>query len=310
MSLERLETRDHLILSLGYVLDPLRRVLFREPFVEMSRHDEIRFTKALDEDLEHWKEDLRTYANYKDLFYDKEFEYIINVLEQVCYSIKTKWTTLELDEIAVEQVRYSDLVGEAINGIRRIDVDLTDEIIHAQNPFRSYRLFRSLCSNASKRIEIFDAYLDDSVFHRYLSDLQPDVDVKLITDETIMVPSADKRNDLIRDRILAVSELLAQERSDHYWFLVVPSLHDRHLRVNDDLFHLGGSLKDAAKNDAFTLTTVDANDAIITTLDNFVSTARAWYEPGLARHRRWCPNCKLASDVHVNRKCVACSTPT
>ena len=180
---------------------------------------------------------------------------------------------------------FQDSYFKTIELIRAVPVDVEDIIFPSNNPYRSYLLFRSLCSNASNRIEIFDPYVDATVFHRYLSDLQPDVDVKVITDETIML-ARKKKDEPIRDRVIAVSELLAHERPNHYWLLVVPSLHDRHLRVDDVLFHLGGSMKDAAKNDSFTLGRLDATDGVNRLLDGYVSAATPWYQPGMPNHRR------------------------
>ena len=261
------------------------RVIFQEPLAAISRHERLRIEQQFKRDLKDWCERLDAFCDCMGVKYDFEYGEIVDLTQRLHLNLNctTSLSSIELLQLCRRGLQANYF--KTIEWIRAVPVDIGDIIFEPNNPYRSYLLFRSLCSNASRRIEIFDPYLDATVFHRYLSDIQSDVDVKVITDETIML-SRKKKDEPIRDRIVAVSELLAHERPEHYRFLVVPSLHDRHLRVDDDLFHLGGSMKDAAKNDPFTLGRLDTTDAVNTVLDGYVSAATPWYHPGLPNHRR------------------------
>jgi hypothetical protein len=282
---DRMRLRDELILSLGFLLDPIRRVIFQEPLAAISRHERLGIEQQFKRDLKDWCERLDVFCDCMGVKYELEYSQIEDSLVGLHYKLNCTTSLSNLELLQACRRDFQASYFNTIELIRAVPVEIADLIFQSDNPYRSYLLFRSLCSNASKRIEIFDPYLDATVFHRYLCDLQPDVDVKVITDETIML-SRRRQDEVIRDRIVAVSELLAHERPDQYRLLVVRSLHDRHLRVDDDLFHLGGSLKDAAKNDPFTLGRLDATDAVNSVLDGYVSAATPWYQPGMPNHRR------------------------
>jgi hypothetical protein len=87
-------------------------------------------------------------------------------------------------------------------------------------------------------------------------------------------------------RIVAISELLAAEYPDRYEFRVSNEQHDRHIRVDKEILHLGGSSKDAAKADYFTISKLDSiqsNDAF---LDGIITKAIEWYGATVRPHRR------------------------
>lgn len=140
-------------------------------------------------------------------------------------------------------------LGKLRERINRVPVELPSDILGA-TPFQSYLLIRTLVSSALTRVEIFDPFLGQEVFDRYLPPIAPGVLVTLVTDTRIL------RDTKRRDRILAVSSLYAMERGTAYRILTANQFHDRHLRVDDQVFHLGGSLKDAGKNAPFTITQV------------------------------------------------------
>jgi hypothetical protein len=154
------------------------------------------------------------------------------------------------------------------------------------------------------RLDLFDPYLDAEVFDRYLADTSKQVEIALVTEV------ANMRNVRRRGRIVAVSELVALERPTLYRLLEVPSIHDRHLRADDKIYLLGGSAKDASKTDFYTIAETDSNPTLHSTLDNIMAGATAWYQPGMLRHRRWCPTCNHPSDVEASGVCTGCGTHT
>ena len=89
-----------------------------------------------------------------------------------------------------------------------------------------------------------------------------------------------------RDRIVAVSELLAKQYPGRYQFCVSSEQHDRHIRVDDEVLHLGGSPKDAAKADYFTISNLDPVQSNHAFLDGIISRATEWFGPSTPTHRR------------------------
>ena len=126
---------------------------------------------------------------------------------------------------------------------------------------------------------------------------------------TLITEKANMRNARRRDRILAISELVAMERPAHYQLLEAPSIHDRHIRADDKIYHIGGSAKDASKKDFYTITETDGNTALHAALDGIIAGSSPWYQSGMPKHRRWCPRCNQPGDVLPNGACSACGAP-
>ncbi|KAL8931319.1 MAG: hypothetical protein Q9211_007055 [Gyalolechia sp. 1 TL-2023] len=155
-----------------------------------------------------------------------------------------------------------------------------------------------MCSAATTRFDLFDPYLERETFHRYLPDFTPTLRVRVVTSKDLMEVKSlsasptqnaiDKFNEATqrRDRVVAVSELLAMEYPDQYEFLVSGEQHDRHIRVDDEIIHLGGSMKDAGKSRYFTISPIDPNELNHTILDGIIKKSDVWYGPTNKKHRK------------------------
>jgi hypothetical protein len=133
---------------------------------------------------------------------------------------------------------------------------------------------------------LFDPYLSADVFHRYLRNLWDTTSITVVTNEKIMVAPQGPQAVQRRDQIVAVSELLALERPTLYRFYVTAQQHDRHLRADDSILHLGGSVKDASKTAPYTISTLDATQSNHSFLDRLISSATEWFGPNVTTHRR------------------------
>jgi len=115
--------------------------------------------------------------------------------------------------------------------------------IRARNPFEAYCFFRSVINEFAKRVLLADPYVDASIFHLYLYALPKDADITVVT-------SPSKWVERVREEFARV-EMLYRQEYPKYRFAGVDDLHDRHLIVDNTAYHLGGSLKDAAKKADF-----------------------------------------------------------
>ena len=120
----------------------------------------------------------------------------------------------------------------------------------------------------SKRLTIVDRYLDATLFYRYLRQIHRGVRVTLV-----MWPEK-KRKPPEWKEFLDVSRLYAIERgSKNYRLCTNDNIHDRYLCADDQIYVLGGSIKDAAKNNNFTITKAPSSPEVSQTVAQIVSTS-------------------------------------
>jgi hypothetical protein len=162
--------------------------------------------------------------------------------------------------------------------IRAVPCEDPDKIFPANSPFQTYLRLKAICSTAGSRVEVFDPYVDASVFHRYLAEVPASVPIVVVAGDGSM---KDRR----RRELVAVSQLFAAERSTTYRFLVSAGLHDRHLRADSTIYHVGGSLKDAAAKSPFSLSKHSSTETDAS-LDGIIAGAVEWFGPSTPKHRR------------------------
>jgi hypothetical protein len=280
----RTEQRDELLTGLGMLIDPIRRLLFgdddpgpRIPYVRSQ------FTNDLDA--------FRTEAINFCRPGKHRFETELNVILRAVNDFHGIFGAIQYPEnVAHARTQFPQLVTAAQKAIQAVPCDDPGAILPAQSPYSTYLHLRSICRGASTRLGLFDPYLDAEAFHRYLNTIPDGVRLVIVTSSDIMdLPSGSSPTSgkaLRRDRIVAVSELLASQFPDRYEFRVSTEQHDRHIRVDGTILHLGGSAKDAAKQDYFTISNLDPIQSTHAFLDGIIARATEWYGPLVKPHRR------------------------
>ena len=154
-----------------------------------------------------------------------------------------------------------------INGILAIPVPTESLILEAYTPFSTYCIVKDLCQTVAERLIWVDRYLDASLFYRYLRDIHINVEVTLLTwPET-------KRNSKDFSQFVEASKLYAAERGpDNYKLIVHEEIHDRWLCCDEQIYVLGGSIKDASIKNYFTLSKVDPTEENFIKIDQLIST--------------------------------------
>jgi hypothetical protein len=281
----RIEQRDELLTGLGLLIDPIRRLVFGDsdpapqiPYVRSQFQQD--FEAFRDEAVEFFRPAKHRFESELDTILrgTKHFSDFLGML---------KYPEL-LSEARGKFPLHLKMVQEAI---RSVPCDQRDAILPANSPFKTYFKLRSICSSAASRLDLFDPYLGPEAFHRYLSWCDENVFITVVTSEKLMVPALasssakNRRNRIVRDRIVAVSELLAAERPTKYRFLVTAKQHDRHLRADQSIFHLGGSIKDASREAPYTLSALDATQPNHRFLDEVIAQAVEWFGPNVRSHR-------------------------
>lgn len=184
-----------------------------------------------------------------------------------------------LDVVAEEQLALAQAALDAVS------VPATSMIIAPESPFTAYCKLRALCeSEVIQTIVWLDAYIDETIFSRYLQTLRSGVSVTIVSQE--VRPTGTKRD---RERwrdFLDVSRLYARQHGNGRYRLVVNhQLHDRWTVVdNTRIYQLGGSAKDAASTKYFTISSVDATQTILATINNLCSQGTELFGPITTTH--------------------------
>ncbi len=275
----RVEKRDELLTGLGLLIDPIRRLVV-EPEDPTKMIPYIR--SQFQTDLENFRQLVVDYCRPGKFRFEVELDKILRELNSFSEFLG-EIVYQELREGAkIKFPRHVKMVHEAI---RSVPCENIGTILPATSPLQTYFQIRSLTSVAGSQIDIFDPYLDADVFHRYLRQIQNGVSLRVITSEKIMVVSRPKEIRR-RDEIVSVSELFAAERPQHYGLFVSKQQHDRHLRIDGTIYHLGGSMKDASKNDPFTISTLDPTQSNHLFLDSVIKSADEWFGSSVQQHKR------------------------
>jgi hypothetical protein len=298
--MSRLETKFRLMRELGSLLDPLERLLFNDAEPNPSMAKVALLTGQYKIDFDTFYPNLGIFC----IVHGVTLQIYMTKLYSSLYGLQIILQSYNIRNISHIREEFRRLKNEIEAALVEVPADDPDVMLPPQSPFQTYLRLLATCGATSTRLQLFDPYLDAEVFDRYLPDVRNGVEITLVTEV------GNLRNARRRGRIIAISELVALERPTCYSFLEAPSLHDRHLRADDKIYHLGGSVKDASKKDYYTITETDSNQALHSVLDGIVTASTPWYQPGMPRHRRWCSTCNLSSDVQPSGVCIACGNQT
>ena len=197
-------------------------------------------------------------------------------------------SAIELQLVAgapLEKIVHQSL-AKARAAIDAVPVPRTSVIVEAGSPFTAYVHLRRLCEvDATKSLVWLDPYLDAAVFHRYLSEVRPPITVTLVSAEPSS--SSGKRDRSRWEALLDVSRLFSQERDPTaYRFISQPALHDRWVILDDKrIYALGGSAKDAAAKDYFTITSVEGTPENLMLIEQQLASGKELYGPSSPNHQ-------------------------
>jgi len=266
----RTQHLDYLLTSLGMLLDPTRRLIFSDG--NIAREWPFAYAQYR-KDFVVWRDEVRKYCHAGGFYFDAEYQRTETLLHRFCHNVFEGLPRPNKEEA---RTGFNILLNELLAVLRSIPCEIDADLIPAASPFQAYMELRAICSTATARLELFDPYLGPEVYHRYLATVDPAVAVIVVTSDKTL---ADKRKAV---GIVAVSQLYAAERPTTYRLLEA-SFHDRHLRCDDTIYHLGGSIKDAAKSTPFTIAPVSGS--VGSHLDTLNAGAVEWFGPTQTTHK-------------------------
>ena len=172
---------------------------------------------------------------------------------------------------------------ELVSAIIAVPVPVEGATYESHTPFSTYCKLHPLFQTVKTQLIYADRYVDHTIFHRYLRDVPDGVKVTLVT---WPLDKHSKNYSSTFTAFMDISRIYAKERGpDKYRLFVVPGFHDRWLRCDDQLFHLGGSIKDAGSNSAYTLSRIDPSPENMKTLDDLLNAENEWFGPKQLNHK-------------------------
>ena len=144
-----------------------------------------------------------------------------------------------------------DVKKTVISSILSIPCDIGAEVLEAGSPFTAFLKIRSLCETSNSELIFIDPYIGPSIVRRYFGCIRESVSVTVVTK---MRRGGDEF-----DSFLELSKLYSDERGPSKYSLHYhQDLHDRYLKCDDDIFHLGGSIKDAGQKSGYTISKINS----------------------------------------------------
>lgn len=231
--------RDQVIMEFGILFQPFYDLARREnaPNLESYR---IAIAKVQAGDSI-WRQKVIEFTTFaQDIAFADEFQEISHVPERFRRLIKeiinNPRESIVLDSVherfKIELAKAVDQFRESVN---KVPFEWEPILFEANTPFTSYLRIKESIALVKNRLHYFDRYLSEYFFHLFLKFLDRNISVCLIT------TSGDSSYGI--NNILHISDLAHQEFRNYQLIEVEPKiLHDRNLRIDDQIFTLGPGL--------------------------------------------------------------------
>lgn len=276
--MDRLQQKNELLVKLGMLFGPLQRLV----------------AMPADYDEQERAETIARYC-YEYPILESEFLSFCENHPGHKYQIEQLRFKTAVQGVMVDLHNYRDLdtilperLKAARSAIDAIPIPRDSVILEAGSPFTAYCKIRDLCeTDATKELAVVDAYLDTSIFHRYLRHVIAVAPITVVTSD--LRSGAGKKDQLRHTEFLDISRLFAQERDpSHYRLILQPYgvLHDRWMRFDGKrLVSLGGSSKDAGDRQYFTVANLDPTPHNFQAFQKHIDTGTEYYGPSMPAHK-------------------------
>jgi hypothetical protein len=238
---DKASERSTLILQLGRLLAPIHN-LAEKPTPPTSTEYQIAAAK-FKPDLDKWRTEAHQFAIVGGITFGHELDDIIRGPGDIIGSLATLARDTRTEPKAKQsklQATLKQCENRTIAAIDRVPIEWAPRLLEERTPFNTYLKIRDAIGTAKKRIHYFDRYLDSDFYSLYLRDIDPSLEIRLVTTK------GNQNYGVIS--VLAVSRLAAQEFVNYQLIECDPSsMHDRNLRIDDMIFFLGTSVKDAGR---------------------------------------------------------------
>ncbi len=227
----------------------------------------------LQRDSNQWRDNLRAYFTVGSLPLINECQQVLNSLTLLHLDVSgfANFDASTPNEIQ-QQLRtlLSNYEKRIVTQIDAFPIEWESKLLSDKSPFSAYLAIRDAINTATKRIHYFDRYLDADFFPRYLRGIDRSIEIKLITTTGENKPPNPKRQYGVV-AVQSIAQLVAGEFANFQLIECSPSdMHDRNLRVDDTIFHLGPSMADAGHCPT-NFNPADSSPAAHKTLDGIIT---------------------------------------
>lgn len=236
MKNEKAFQKSQLIYEFGILIQPLEDLARSEQPPSLSDL-RIAIAKVLAGDGA-WRQQVKQFTTFtSDIFFSQEYRDISHVPER-CRGVLTEVVNDPAHENDPNRVkeRVENEVGRArekfFEYIDRIPIEWEPVVFEANTPYTSYLRIKESIVTVKHRLDYFDRYLKPDFFELFLASVDNTVPIRLVT-------TAGNAGFGVAG-VAAVSNLVRQQFADYQLIEVDHTdLHDRNLRVDDQIFSLG-----------------------------------------------------------------------
>ena len=228
--------RDQVIYGFAILLQPFED-LSKGSFPPALRDYRIAIAKVYAGDNA-WRQQVKQFTTFaNDVSFNQEYQDISHVPEILRGMLKGMINDAilshDLDQLKNSFDRELSIAREKFfEYIDRIPVVWEPVVFEANTPFTSYLRIKEAIAVVKRRLHYFDRYLKPDFFHLFLASIESTVSIRLVT--TTGNASYGVNG------VTSISNLARQQFSDYQLIEVAPKdLHDRNLRVDDQVFSLG-----------------------------------------------------------------------
>lgn len=231
--------RDQLIMEFGILIQPFDDLARskKAPNLESYR---IAIAKVQVGDRM-WRQKAKEFATFaQDIIFNDAFSDISHVPERFCRLINELISNPNMAFVldAVFE-RFTEELANAkhqfLESVKKVPFEWEPILFEANTPFTSYLRIKESIALVNNRLHYFDRYLKEYFFHLFLKFLGSNISVCLVT------TSGDRNYGI--NNVLHISDLARQQFKNYQLIEVEPEiLHDRNLRIDDQIFTLGPGL--------------------------------------------------------------------
>lgn len=234
--------RSNLILQLGRLLAAIHDLTEKRTPPESAEYQVA--AAQFKRDFDRWRVEAQRFIVVGEVTFGHEldditggfeilFEALITLARDVMVEPRTKQVQLA---ITLKQCE-----AHALAAIDRVPIEWVPRLLEEQTPFSAYLKIRDAIVTAKRRIHYFDRYLDAEFYPLYLRNIDRTLEIRLVT-------TKGNIDNYGVENIKEISRRVAQEFANYQLIECDPSdMHDRNLRIDDMIFLLGTSAKDAGK---------------------------------------------------------------
>jgi len=164
------------------------------------------------------------------------------VLQRVSHS-KSHWEVKKIEEYLrpildlgspIELKKKNlDLCGHLVKSLEKIG-EAESEILLNTDPYEAFKLIRDIVGQCKNQLCVIDPWTDEKIFDLYFDKLPRKANIRVLTKHT-------------KGKFTQVAKLFKQ-RNSNFEVRLLNTIHDRELIVDDRVWILGQSLKDAGSS--------------------------------------------------------------